>query len=90
MSRLATVNELRAVLPARIAYWRKKRSLTQNELGERVGLHQVSVARLETGIHLPARHNLERIARALGVALEVFLEAPHEGDRLLTQDRVPA
>jgi transcriptional regulator with XRE-family HTH domain len=40
--------------------------LTQYDLQDRSGIHQVHISMMETGLHQPNRRTCERIERALG------------------------
>lgn len=73
--RIASECELRRLFPSRLVYWRRRRGLTQIELGVLVGLHQVSISRIEGGKQLPNRRGMERFAEALGVSLETLLKS---------------
>ena len=53
---------------------REKRGLTQAALAEKVGVHQVTIARLETGERNPSMRLLQRLARALKVKLPDLLK----------------
>jgi transcriptional regulator with XRE-family HTH domain len=53
---------------------RERRKLTQAALAERVGVHQVSIARLESGSRRPSMAMLQRLAKALGVRMTALLE----------------
>ena len=46
---------------------RQRRGLTQATLGARVGVHQVTIARLETDVRRPSMPMLQRLARVLRV-----------------------
>lgn len=47
----------------RLVDYRKKRGLTQKQLGELLDLEQATVARYEAGKRLPQRDELDRIYR---------------------------
>jgi predicted transcriptional regulator len=67
--------EYEALEPAhQIARLRILRGLTQQELAERVGTQQPSIARLESGKRKLSLAMLERIAAALGADLQVTLK----------------
>ena len=53
---------------------RERRKLTQEALANRVGVHQVTIARLETGARRPSADLLRRLAKALGVRMEDLLK----------------
>jgi DNA-binding XRE family transcriptional regulator len=48
---------------------REEKKLTQMELAKLSGLPQSHICRLEAGVHSPSMKTLEKIARALGVAV---------------------
>ena len=45
----------------------KKRSITQEELAEAIGLETVSISKIETGRSYPTSENLAKIANVLSV-----------------------
>ena len=53
---------------------RERRKLTQAELAKRVGVHQVTIARLETGVRRPSADLLQRLAKVLKVKMEDLLK----------------
>jgi transcriptional regulator with XRE-family HTH domain len=53
---------------------RTRRKLTQAKLAEKVGVHQVTIARLESGTRRPSMAMLQRLARVLGVPVTALLE----------------
>ncbi len=52
---------------------REKRGMTQAALAKKVGVHQVSITRIETGVRNPSMALLQRLAQALKVQLESLL-----------------
>ena len=64
----------------RIAAFRKERGLTLEELGERVGLSQGQMSRLENGRQGLRSATLLRIAEALGVQPIQFFVSPGDED----------
>lgn len=55
---------------------RKAAGLTQEQVAERMGTKQTSIARLETGLtsgHLPSMTMLKKYARAVGKKLQIRL-----------------
>jgi DNA-binding XRE family transcriptional regulator len=48
---------------------REEKNLTQTELAKLSGLPQSHICRLEAGVHSPSMKTLEKIARALGIAV---------------------
>lgn len=55
---------------------REKNKLSQVELAERVGTKQPAIARLESGRVVPRLDLLQKIARALGMRLEIQFVKP--------------
>lgn len=53
---------------------REKRGLTQAALAKKVNVHQVTIARLETGERNPSMDLLQRLAKALKVKMGRLLE----------------
>ena len=53
---------------------RERRKLTQVELAKRVGVHQVTIARLETGVRRPSADLLRRLAKVLKLKMEDLLK----------------
>ncbi len=53
---------------------RTRRGITQAALGKKVGVHQVTIARLETGVRRPSMDLLQKLAKALKVRLSELLE----------------
>jgi len=58
---------------------RAKKGMTQQELAERLGTKQPSIARIESGAALPSVRTLERIARALDLDLQIGFSPLHNG-----------
>lgn len=52
--------------------WRERLRLTQEELGERVGMEQYTISRIETGSQEVSASNLERIVQAMGLTMTRF------------------
>jgi transcriptional regulator with XRE-family HTH domain len=52
---------------------RTRRKLTQAKLAEKLGVHQVTIARLESGTRRPSMAMLQRLAKALGVPITALL-----------------
>ena len=53
---------------------RERRKLTQAQLAKKVGVHQVTIARLETGARRPSADLLRRLAKVLKVRMEDLLK----------------
>ncbi len=66
---VAALNELEPGY--QIARLRIRRGLTQAQLAEMVGVQEATIARLESGSHIPSLSLLRRIAEALGARIEI-------------------
>ncbi len=53
---------------------RERRKFTQAALAKKVGVHQVTIARLETGVRRPSAVLLQRLAKVLKVKMEDLLK----------------
>jgi transcriptional regulator with XRE-family HTH domain len=53
---------------------RIRRKLTQVELAKKVGVHKMTISRLERGDRQPSMQMLQRLAKALGVPVTKLLE----------------
>jgi len=53
---------------------RLRRQLTQVQLARKVGVHEITVSRLERGDRQPSMRLLQRLAKALGVPVTRLLE----------------
>lgn len=62
-------NSRKGVFRITLAEVRKAHGLTQQTLAERSGVARVTIARLETGKSSPMLQTLEKLAKALGVAV---------------------
>ncbi len=58
-------------LAVEIAHYRAEHGLSQRQLGERLGVHQSDVARMETGEHTPSLERLVRVAGGLDIELMI-------------------
>lgn len=58
----------------RIREARKARGMKQVELARKMGISQVSIARIELDYHAPMLSTLERIAAAMDMEVEVILK----------------
>jgi transcriptional regulator with XRE-family HTH domain len=60
---------------------RRRAGMSQNELAERAGTSQPSIARLEKGQVSPTVITLDRVARALGTELVIDFEPTSDDNR---------
>ena len=58
----------------RIQKYRKQKNLTQEQLAEITGISQKHISRLERGIHTPHFDMIIKIAKALDVPADAFIE----------------
>lgn len=65
--------EYEYVLAKNLIQLRIKNKLSQQELAQKSGMKQPVISRIETGATKPTLSTLERIAKALGVRLEIKL-----------------
>ncbi|MGM9619283.1 MAG: helix-turn-helix domain-containing protein [Oscillospiraceae bacterium] len=63
-----------------IAAMRKARGLTQEELGERLGVTNKTVSRWETGRYMPDIDKLQELSAALGVSVNELLTGERMAD----------
>jgi transcriptional regulator with XRE-family HTH domain len=66
-----------------IRYARRRAGLTQRELGERAGVPQPAIARIERGAVSPRVDTLERLLAVTGATLEVAPQIGRGVDRTL-------
>jgi transcriptional regulator with XRE-family HTH domain len=59
---------------ARLQRARRRRSWTQAALARKVGVHVMTISRLERGDRQPSMTLLQRLAKALGVPVTALLE----------------
>jgi transcriptional regulator with XRE-family HTH domain len=64
---------------------RKRLRMTQTQLGQRVGLSQSHIARMESGKVSPTLETLDKIFQAMGCSLTFLLVAKTPPDKLLQQ-----
>ena len=62
--------QTRRRIGARIAELRREKRLTQYELGDRTGLNQSHIARIEAGKYSAGCDTLQTIAQAMGYKLD--------------------
>lgn len=63
--------EITARLCAEVRTIRKRRGLTQGELGEQTGLSHQALGRLERGEHSPSVDLLDRVLEPMGYTLDI-------------------
>ncbi len=65
----------------RLREMRADAGLTQQQLADKVGLHRVALARLETGESSPSWETVLALSTALGVSCEAFRTAPADAPK---------
>ena len=65
-----------------ISELRRKAGLTQEQLGERLGVTNKTVSRWETGTYMPPIESLEVLSKELGVSINEIIA----GERLTTEE----
>lgn len=61
-------------LGEKIKFHRSQKGLTQKQLGEMTGIHEVSIRKYELNKMEPKKEQLEKISTALGVPFNEFLD----------------
>lgn len=62
----------------KIRHWRERRSYSQGELAQMIGITQNSLWRIEDGRSQPRPATLRKIAEALKVPVEDLMASPDE------------
>ncbi len=76
---MAKAVNVKKMLGARIQEIRKSLKMTQEQLGEQIGIEPQNVSMIETGRNYPTPENLAKIAQALGVDIfELFIFGERE------------
>jgi len=78
---LDATDEAAVALGARVRSLRRERGWTLKQLGREAGLSHPFLSQLERGLARPSVGSVERIARALGVAVGLLWSAPARGGR---------
>jgi transcriptional regulator with XRE-family HTH domain len=66
--------DIRKVVGKNVQYYRKKKGLSQEELGFEAGIDRTYISGVERGLRNPTVLVLARIAKALGVSETKLLE----------------
>ena len=76
----------KATFGQHIRYLRRLRSLTQEEVAHRAGVHVTYLSGIERGVRNPSLKNIRAIAEALGVPMgELFAPEPVVSEPLLAE-----
>ena len=66
--------DVRKKVGANVRHYREKAEVSQEELGERSGLHRTYISGVERGVRNPTVLVLAKIAKALGVDASLLLK----------------
>ena len=77
-------------LGQRISTYRKQLGISQEALGERLGVSRQAVSKWETGAAAPDMTNLIVLAREFGVSVAELTETPEPRDVLVTAVPTPS
>jgi transcriptional regulator with XRE-family HTH domain len=69
-----TTKDIRILYGARLKEFRKKKGLSQEELGFKSSLHRTYISEVERGRRNISIVNIARIAKALGIQIKEFFE----------------
>ena len=67
-------------LGQRICQYRKQLNISQEELGDRLGVSRQAVSKWETDLSAPDMNNLLALAREFGISVAELTEAPEKTD----------
>ena len=67
-------------LGEKIKYYRNFRQMTQKQLGDETGIHEVAIRKYELDKTIPRKEQLEKIADALMVPYNAFLDLKIENE----------
>lgn len=67
------VEDIYIAIAISVSKARELKGLTQSELAKLTGIHQAEISKIERGIGNPSVKTLDRIAKGLGLNLELFL-----------------
>ena len=69
-----TINDVNMQIANQISSARNLKNITQTELSKITGIHQAEISKIERGVGNPSIKTLERIAKGLGLTLELFFK----------------
>ena len=67
-------------LGQRICQYRKQLNISQEELGDRLGVSRQAVSKWETDLSAPDMNNLLALAREFGISVAELTETPEKTD----------
>ena len=65
----------------RLKELRKSKSLTQEQIAEKVGIEPVNISKIERGMHFPQPDKIEKLASALDIDIKELFNFGHIQDR---------
>ena len=74
-------------LGSRIAYLRKQKAMTQEELAEKMGISSQAVSKWENDISSPDIHSLPKLARVLDTTVDELLTGKTQEVQMLSPER---
>lgn len=77
--------DLAVYVGKRIKEERKKKNMTQKELGEKIGVKHNTISSYESGVNAPEQNAIFKIARSLGVKVDDLFPLP-EDEESVTSD----
>lgn len=69
-----------------IAELRKKNNLTQEQLGEKVGVNGKSVSKWERGLNIPTFANIEALASVFGITISELLQTEKKDSKEINEE----
>lgn len=75
--------ELKEFVGGKIKYYRKKKQLSQKELGEKIGVKHNTISSYENGTNAPEQDTLFGIARALDVKVDDLFPKREQEEQFL-------
>lgn len=78
-------NDLTLFVGRKIKHYRKKKEMTQKELGEKIGVKHNTIATYESGRNAPEQNAIFKIAKALNVTVDDFFPSINTKDNYLNR-----
>lgn len=72
------LDKIRANFAENVKILRKRKEWTQEELAKRLGVHRVTIVRIETGVHQPLYSEACLLADLLGVSIAAMRGEPEQ------------
>lgn len=71
----------------KIRYYRTEKKLTQDELGEKIGVKKATISNYETGYRTPKQDTLFELANILGVKIDDLFPNPNDNSVEIENER---